>query len=915
MTRKVMRLLMLLAALSAVGAWARGHAQPTAVDKDHQAVLDAAADYLYSPSGELASVLERMGYVPPQAVAEEWRRVPDLQKLMYAYHAAREAGGDEGAGRFLALLSADLSRREPASREDGVLRKSAEAGAADKGIVSFLDGLYGPRRPNDPPPEPPVAFRNPQLPPDRRPPALPESVMRTLLAVEQFSAAGVLASSQSDILIRNFGASEDRAIQLLAESPTFTLAMSRALADRNPAARPQILRDLVTDMYEQFPQVETHAALAPWIDRDRPAGAGRPPRRPRDGPSARQAPERAPTPPKPPSGISARQRYDEAIQELNKSKGGTRFEEMGTKVRKFGGVVFGSPVTGNLPNPRAMAFQAAGVGGKLVFDFPDGQTLEYPGVLAEDARIAAKMILQGNWTEGQGLGLVGLISDGIHFDINGGRLRLLERRKVILHPDLIDTELGHAMINVDTVPRNQFNPWLAPLAKKNPKANEDVANLLRQRQMLVSTLGYVFTDVPMRLSSDKGQLVVAAGGEGFKGLPPAFARRSFLELRLETDPGAQESADRVDRKFARAFSRVVPTLASVSYDLDRVNRFAAVLSLFRWARLGGVDACRDLPAAGKNAAMPTPDAIATPFVRVPDGDIEGELKDLPRLTQERSERIRKTVDDNAEYRKRLRQTDFDDAQAPGPIVPIVSLPGDERFRVLAAETAKGLQRIQVSKSFRDITEALNRGGVRVASIRAFGTIDGLSFPAAVKKAIARETAGKEADAPRLEYQRTLEVLAGDSLSDLGRIVRDRCGGAPKPLQEEVFGWLALNYLAAFLTAAEPPPVAAQGLKVVGKLARDDDPYFLLDIARPCKTQVVRLKAGVTYVIDLDSADFDTVLDVEDASGKSVAFNDDRAPGNLNSTVVYTPMRDGLFVVYMTCLDGKPGQFTLSVREK
>jgi predicted Zn finger-like uncharacterized protein len=84
--------------------------------------------------------------------------------------------------------------------------------------------------------------------------------------------------------------------------------------------------------------------------------------------------------------------------------------------------------------------------------------------------------------------------------------------------------------------------------------------------------------------------------------------------------------------------------------------------------------------------------------------------------------------------------------------------------------------------------------------------------------------------------------------------------------------------------------------------------------KQCKEYVIDLQAGRTYTIDLESNDFDAYLHLEELRGKFIMANDDVAPGNLNSRVIFTPNQTGTYVIVATSLNGGVGRFTLTVRE-
>jgi tetratricopeptide (TPR) repeat protein len=78
---------------------------------------------------------------------------------------------------------------------------------------------------------------------------------------------------------------------------------------------------------------------------------------------------------------------------------------------------------------------------------------------------------------------------------------------------------------------------------------------------------------------------------------------------------------------------------------------------------------------------------------------------------------------------------------------------------------------------------------------------------------------------------------------------------------------------------------------------------------------VKLKAGQTYLIDLESSQFDTFLRLHDSKGKLLAEHDDIVPGvNTNSRVVFTPKEDGTYRLVATAFEQRgTGSYTLTLR--
>ena len=78
---------------------------------------------------------------------------------------------------------------------------------------------------------------------------------------------------------------------------------------------------------------------------------------------------------------------------------------------------------------------------------------------------------------------------------------------------------------------------------------------------------------------------------------------------------------------------------------------------------------------------------------------------------------------------------------------------------------------------------------------------------------------------------------------------------------------------------------------------------------------IKITAGKTYVIDMESPQFDTLLRLEDDKGKVVAENDDISPTNLNSRIFFSPRIDGSYHIVATSFQQRgTGAYTIIVRE-
>lgn len=105
--------------------------------------------------------------------------------------------------------------------------------------------------------------------------------------------------------------------------------------------------------------------------------------------------------------------------------------------------------------------------------------------------------------------------------------------------------------------------------------------------------------------------------------------------------------------------------------------------------------------------------------------------------------------------------------------------------------------------------------------------------------------------------------------------------------------------------------AGQDLNVTGKLSADD-PKDKLIAKSPHKVHEHMMKAGLTYMIDLKSNQFDCYLRLEDSAGTQLAKDDDGG-GFPNARIVHKAAKDDTYRIIVTSFDGKSGAYTLSVK--
>jgi hypothetical protein len=82
------------------------------------------------------------------------------------------------------------------------------------------------------------------------------------------------------------------------------------------------------------------------------------------------------------------------------------------------------------------------------------------------------------------------------------------------------------------------------------------------------------------------------------------------------------------------------------------------------------------------------------------------------------------------------------------------------------------------------------------------------------------------------------------------------------------------------------------------------------------THEIKAQVGTTYVIDLESKAFDSLLRLHDSQGKMLAENDDILLGVIrNSRIIFIPTGDGIYrIVASAFQNAGTGPYTLTIRE-
>jgi tetratricopeptide (TPR) repeat protein len=103
------------------------------------------------------------------------------------------------------------------------------------------------------------------------------------------------------------------------------------------------------------------------------------------------------------------------------------------------------------------------------------------------------------------------------------------------------------------------------------------------------------------------------------------------------------------------------------------------------------------------------------------------------------------------------------------------------------------------------------------------------------------------------------------------------------------------------------------LKITGKLTATDPLDKVLTKSHH-QVHTLKMTAGISYTIDLESTDFDNYLRLEDSTGKQLAEDDDSG-SNLNARIIHVAAKDDTVRIIATSYKaGAIGSYVLTVRE-
>ncbi len=584
-------LLVLAQLLGAVPA--SGQSLDPAIAAAPAEALRVVAQTTVSGVDRIDPLLRQSGHLPavPEAI---WRHFPPVRKLEAAYLAAeRMAPG--GGERMLALLSREMAQRFEAVRYEPALREYMDRPASPVG--------YRPQAVD------PVSVR------------LPARATAAIDALAKYAEGGALGGTRG-ILQHYFDLPPTKVYEILRTSGNATEALRRGYLEIPEGMREARLQRVAADVRASYESARHVAALE--------AVAKGSPVPPRTGPEARP---RRPAVQRTSAPVRV---HEQIMRRVYPTPASRSFSGVVASARGFGGVVFGNQVSAdpNLPAPVWATWldgEAEDSLGSLLFHFVDGSERIAGAISPEDVYIAHRLLFVSEpppVEPGEAVGLVGLEARDDHFELVNDEVVASGRRfAVAIHPALADLDLGWAALMADAWPIADEKL----LETVGPRVEDSEAEALAD--WLANLPGnWKLIDVPLTVVGETGLLGVERTPDSEQTWPVTLRRQAFLAMqRFEGELNETSLAG------SDPFYPLVPALVRGCSDFRRLNDFAAVYALLRWARGEGA-AFYGPPSRPRE--VPTPGALIVGDDRLEPaeagpGEARGELAEdlLERLDE------------------------------------------------------------------------------------------------------------------------------------------------------------------------------------------------------------------------------------------------------------------------------------------
>jgi hypothetical protein len=525
------------------------YAQDVLSKEQTEEAFKSLAKYTSGAFDKTSQILENQGYRPPAYLQNEWKQFPAIRKIEMAYEAAENAS-KEGGQKFLALLSKNLAQKY-------------EAVNHEESLKSITQGDLKPEK---------LEFKHPST---YRNVKLPKSVEKQIMSISKYTEVGALGGTRG-VLKYQFGLSDDAVYDILRSSNSSKEALEKGLSkSKVPPSHQERLRNVSKTLQKNYEGARNDKALTDAANERKGANS-----KPNTNSRKRVTSDfhektQLANPNLKPDNSQSKSRYNSYTKTNYATPEAKKFGSMRVKRGGFGGVIFGNKVVDetNLPSLKQIRFIATehlspdGMPmGALEFIFEDGSEYVESSVLIEDILAANEIVFgkENEYTKGDGIGLAGIENSIFYPDSSS-------RWEVVVHPAIANFELGWAALFSDVFPiaSNEM------LEKLKEGSSEDDFYTGFLWSLLSTPQTWKIVDVPLAINIEENTLQL------YRLDLPDSSRVSNAYITM------QGFNDELSPNEEKLFYKIVPSLTNSIYEFHRINEFARVLALFRWAKEKG----------------------------------------------------------------------------------------------------------------------------------------------------------------------------------------------------------------------------------------------------------------------------------------------------------------------------------------
>lgn len=522
--------------------------------------VESLAKYAHPSSNKTELALKKIGFQPPAYMSsKEWTSFPAIRKIETAFFSAENKAKGNG-GKFLALLAKNLSQEY----------ESASTEPSFKSLKQYNPNSFSGFR----------AISKSKLAKS----SLPDDMRKAISGISKYTDNGAMGGVRS-ILKHKLNLPEKQVYEILRTSKSNAEVLEKGLSSysSDPVKQRNKLKGLVTDLQNSYDGAKKEPAFQKFLGKDQMAlnqsnqssrfvrstteSNAETARTVKDA-NTRAAQARS-------AGVN---RYNEFQVREYPDINSRKFRRMKINVRGFGGVIFGNEVSLDqqvgkielirwIPHSYVDSSKLASRFGSLEFYTTTGEEFVLNSVNLEDVYAAYHIYydpIPGMEAAAidQGIGLAGIYNrsfaeDGAKWD-------------VVLHPALINLELGNAAVMADVL----------PLLKEKVRENlRDFASTDESVQwdLWSPPATWKVMDVPMLVYREGNSLEVRRNDSLYS--PSAkdalISMFGFRQTYFGFGDDAYQSEEE-DR-----FYDLVPALTKATYEYDRINDFAKVAALVR----------------------------------------------------------------------------------------------------------------------------------------------------------------------------------------------------------------------------------------------------------------------------------------------------------------------------------------------